>query len=751
MGRYPYQTIASTSLLGLALALPGTGVAQGRQLEEVVVTAQKRAENSQDVPVALTAIDAEMMDQLGITKTSDLVRLAPSLTVGRGENRQNSAFRLRGIGTNVFSVGIEQSVAFIIDDVATVQAGQSIANLIDIERIELLRGPQSTLFGKSASAGVVIVNTKAPSEEFEGSVELTATDDEEQRVEGSVSGPVTDTLGYRVTAYWSDYDGFIDNIASGDTVSGAETKGTRGKLRWDITEQVQADFTAYYSEDDSTCCAFVWGELDPDAKLFGVVPDPVAPGITPSDSNLEMRADNGPEDHGNNAGGVARFAINPGNDFSLLSITAYDDWQYKNDGDVDWSTVDAGGYYTQGAIHGGLYSKSDTQTEFVSQEFRLTSPEYDKYDYLIGTYYANADTTRGFVRNRGLPVLVSDWDSKNATESYAVFGQGTWRFTDKTSVIGGLRWNNEDISVDFLDNVPIPATRFKNNDSDSVVVGNIALQHFFEEDVMTYARYARGYKGQAYDISSGFNQLKADNPVQPETSNAYEIGMKSEWLDRQLQLNTTVFYTEYDDYQDQSTRIFPDGSFALTVNNVGKLTTQGVELEGVALVGEATTLTFGAAYVDATIDEFPNANCYTGQTEAQGCIDGVQDLAGADLPNSPTWKYSLVADYQHALGDLPFAGFLNASYVWQDDINFSQSQDPRTAFGSYGVVNLRIGINDKASDRYRVTAFVNNLLDENYLSGIAPLDPLFGNTVATAYIYSRESQRYYGIELKFNF
>ena len=728
-----------------------TAFASDRTLEEVVVTAQKRAENSQDVPVALTAINAEMMDQLGITQTSDLVRLAPSLTIGRGENQQNSAFRLRGIGTNVFSVGIEQSVAFIIDDVATVQAGQSIANLIDVERIELLRGPQSTLFGKSASAGVVIVNTKAPSEEFEGSIEFTATDDDEQRVEGSISGPLTDTLGYRLTAYWSDYDGFIDNIASGDTVSGSKSKGTRSKLRWDITEQIQADFTAYYTESDSTCCAFVWGELDPNARILGSVPEPVAPGITPSDSNLKMRADSGPEDHGKNGGGIARFVIDLPSEFSLTSISAYDDWKYKNDGDVDWSTIDVSSFFSGGTINGGFYSKSDTQTEFFSQEFRLTSPDYGKFDYLIGAYYANADTTRSFIRNRGLPVLVSDWDSKNTTESYALFGQGTWRFTDKTSVVGGLRWNNEEISVDFLDKAPSPEMRFKSTDNDSVVVGNIALQYFFEEDVMTYARYARGYKGQAYDISSGFNEKKAENPVKPETSNAYEVGIKSEWLDRQLQLNTTVFYTEYDDYQDQSTRIFPDGSFELTVNNVGKLTTKGVEVEGVALVGESTTLTFGAAYVDAKIDSFPGAACYPNQTESQGCIDDLQDLSGADLPNSPKWKYSLVADYQHPLGDLPFLGFLNASYVWQDSINFSQSQDPRTEFGSYGVLNLRIGINDKASDRYRLTAFVNNLLDENYLSGMVALDPLFGGALATANIYSRDSQRYYGVELKLNF
>ncbi|MEH6584321.1 MAG: TonB-dependent receptor plug domain-containing protein, partial [Halioglobus sp.] len=161
------------ALLVAAVISTAAATAQSQQLEEVLVTAQKRTESAQDIPVALTAVSSATIEAMGITQTHDLTKLAPSLTLSVASSKQNSSFSLRGVGTQVFTIGIEQSVAVIIDDVSTVQAGQSIGNLVDIERIEILRGPQSTLFGKSASAGVLSVTTKPPSEELEGSVEVT--------------------------------------------------------------------------------------------------------------------------------------------------------------------------------------------------------------------------------------------------------------------------------------------------------------------------------------------------------------------------------------------------------------------------------------------------------------------------------------------------------------------------------------------------------------------------------------------------
>ncbi|MCB1691103.1 MAG: TonB-dependent receptor, partial [Halioglobus sp.] len=390
-------------------------------------------------------------------------------------------------------------------------------------------------------------------------------------------------------------------------------------------------------------------------------------------------------------------------------------------------------------------------TDFFSQEFRLISPSYDKYDYLVGLYYADAKTDRQFVRNPGTTILTSNWDATAETESMAVFGQLNWHFTPDTTLTAGLRWNDEKISIDYINNLAATDGVARNHDSDSAAVGNLSVQHNLQEDVMVYARYAKGYKGQAYNVVTGFTQADADDPVDPETSDAYEIGIKSQFWDQRMQLNATVFYTEYQDFQAQNTVITPGGTFVNKLRNVGEVETQGVELEGVALLGENLTLTFGAAYVDSEIKSFEGAPCYEGQTVATGCVNDTQNLDGEPLPNSPEWKYNLMANYHIELDSLPFYGFVNAGYTWQDDVNFDIKQNPLTVQDSYGVAMASIGISEKTTDQYRVTLFVNNLTDENYRAGIADVRDLFGGDLALGQVLPRSAQRYYGVRLRYSF
>lgn len=739
------QLISLATLLALSSAH-----GQDRMLEEVVVTATKRAESSQAIPIAINAIGADMIEKMDIRRTEDLVRLAPSLTSTTGDNKQNSGFRLRGIGTSAFSIGVEQSVAVIVDDVATVQQGQSISDLADIERIEVLRGPQSTLFGKSASAGAINVVTKGASEEFEGSIELSATDDDETRVSASISGPISDSLGFRLSGFWNDYDGNVENLSNNSMVNSQENQGVRGKLEWLVNDGIDVTIIAHASEDESTCCALTWASFDPAGRVFGFVPGDVIEGITPSSENYKFRSDDGPVDETENSGASIRanFALG---EHTLTSITAVNTWEYSNDGDVDFSNVDVFGFFTGGALNGGFFSQSDVETDFFSQELRLVSPNHDKFEYLVGLYYADAETDRTFLRNPGLPIIPSDWVANATTETLALFGQFTWRFTEATSVTAGVRWNDEEITVDFTDNLAATDPQRTGKGSDDEVLGNLSVQHFFNEDTMIYARYAQGYKGQAYDIATGFTQIEADNPVAPETSDSISFGIKSTLFDGRLRLNATAFFAEYEDFQAQSSRIFPDGSIDLTLNNVGELETQGLELEGAALIGDNLTLTFGAALIDAEIKSFLGANCFAGQTEAQGCIDGTQDIRGGRLPNAPESKFNIGIEYEQAFDSMPFDGFLLFSYVWQDDVQFALTQHPRTIHDSYGVANLSFGINERANDRYRVTAFVNNLTDENYRSSLADLGALYGGADAFAQTFSRNSERHAGVRLKFSF
>jgi iron complex outermembrane receptor protein len=745
---------ASATVLLVLADWQSAAVAQERALEEVIVTAQKREQNLQDVPVAVTAVSAETIEALGLVETVDITRVSASLTFGGGDSKQNTGFRIRGIGTSVFSIGVEPSVAVVIDEVSQVQPGQALQNLIDVERIEVLRGPQSTLFGKNASAGLLSVVTRAPSDTAEGFGELTVTDDDEQKVSGSVSGPLADGLAYRITGYYQDYDGWAENLYTGEDINGSDGWGGRAKLAWSALQNLDLTVTAYYADEDSTCCGLAHRELDPEARLAAAVPVTESNPQTLqqlSDNNRDPEIDRLSDSDTEDKGGSLKFDWRAG-DFLLTSITGYNRWEYDNVMDVDFSPWPVTEFYSQGEVPGGIVSVSHVETEFFSQELRLTSPAGERFEYLLGLYYADADTDRDF--NRTTPAD-SSWVADAGTESYAAFGQLTWHLFERTQLTLGGRYNNEEISVDFDDQ--FIGERYSQNDSEDKWLGKLALQYFLDDDTMVFASAANGYKGQAYDIATGFNQDKADNPIASEDSDSFEIGLKSTLLDQRLQLNLVAFYTEYDDYQAQNSEVVND-QLELTVDNVGSLESKGLELDAVGLVGDNLTLNASIAWIDATIDEYPNAECYNSQTEAQGCMETspgsgifVQDLAGENLNNSPDLKFTLGARYLVPLETLPFDGFVNFSYLWQDDVIFDLKQDPGTEQDSYGLLNASIGIAESERERYRVSLFVNNLFDEDYTAVIVDLSDLYLGDTAYIQLLPRDAERYVGMRFRYAF
>src|SRR6056300_94556 len=257
------RLVGATALA--VMTLSGAASAQ-MQLEEVVVTAQKRAESAQDVPVALTAISGESIENMGLGNMSDLTQMSSSLTIQESGNRNESPVSIRGIGTFSYAIGVEPSVSVIIDDLPVATTGQAFANLADVERVEVLRGPQSTLFGKNASAGVINIVTKNPSEEFEGSVEVTGADDDYYRFAGSVSGPISDSVGFRLNAYYDDFGGNIKNVPDGSDLQATESQGMRAKVRIDASEDLVVTIAADYNELDQTFSASTFREVSPDAQ-----------------------------------------------------------------------------------------------------------------------------------------------------------------------------------------------------------------------------------------------------------------------------------------------------------------------------------------------------------------------------------------------------------------------------------------------------------------------------------------------------
>lgn len=753
-GNAPALIVLAATLLLSPVAFAQEADDEWGGLETIVVTAQKREQNLLEVPVAVSVIGAEQLETFGVADFVALARVAPSLTVNEGANTNNSTIRLRGIGTFAFSIAVEPSVSVIVDDVAVVQQAQAFNNLSDIERIEVLRGPQGTLFGKNASAGVVNIVTKAPSDELTVSVQGSVTNDDEERISANLSAPLGENFGIRLNGYYTERDGHIKNLTDDSDLNGEDAYGIRAKLRFDATENLDATFIFDHSQRDSKGTAWTYRNVPPGASLFGVVPAAAfTGGITPGRDNFNTRLDDNPTSENDQTSATFKINYDLG-DFQLTSITSYQDWEYLFEQDVDGTDFNIVGAFTMGAINGGVFQSGPFSSKQFTQELRLTSASSDTFEYLVGIYYADADSDRTFMRG---PILAANWAAESGTRSLAAFAQGTYYVTEQTSLTGGLRVNNEEIDIvfrDFGNNAS-----FSGDDDDTAVTGKLALRHYLANDVMLFGSIATGYKGQGYDVSSGFDQSRIDNLVREETSVSYELGMKGRFLDNRVQLTATAFLTDYDDFQAQSAVIDPETlAVELVLNNVGELRTQGIEVELTAEPVSGLRFDANAAYINAEVRSYPGAQCYLGQTVEAGCIpvsegstDMFQDLAGKDLANSPDFKLSLGVTYEQNLPSLPFDLLWSAGYTWQDDVNFSLAQDPRTIQDSYGIVNVSVALVESDSARYRLTAFVNNLFDQEYVVGLANVGQLFGDVSVLNQILPRNAQRFGGVRLKIEF
>jgi iron complex outermembrane receptor protein len=760
-----------TSPVASPLAPPGqqqgsnTSEAAGPQdngsLEEIVVTAQKREQSLQSVPVAVTAITADQLEARGVVAVTDVARVSPSLTITENTNATGNSINLRGIGTFSFSIGIEPSVAIVVDDVALLQQAQAFSGLNDIARLEVLRGPQGTLFGKNASAGVINIVTQGPTSTLTGSVGAVATTDDQYRIEGMISGPVAQGVGFRLNAFYDDRDGYVKNLNTGNKLNGERSYGARARVDLDPVNNLNIALTGTYTNTKTDGQVRTFRSVNPGATVFGAPVANSIVGITPSDTNYRIRLDTEPENRSKQAMFTGRATLDLGG-ANLVSITAYQDWRFRFIEDLDTlgsPTLLVPTNPASTVLPFGSAALASFHAKNFTQELRLVSSGSRRLDYLFALFYANGDTTRDL--NRG-PNAATAWNASASTETFAAFGQLTYDVTDTTHIDGGLRFNREKIGATFQ-NVTAGAVPVANNatcltqcsgrDSDNQVTYKVSVRQDLTDAVMAYASYSTGYKGQGFDISTGFNPTRAANPVRPETSNAYEIGVKSRFLDNKVQLNVTGFWTDFKDFQAQGAVTLPDGTVNPQLSNVGKLRSKGVEAELSAKPTRALRIDASAAYTDAKIRDFTNAPCFGGQTLAQGCRPAgnttLQDLSGAQLANSPKFKYNIAATYDVALPSLPFDGFVTAEFAHQSRVKLDLLGSPVSYQDSYGVVNGSIGIDGRKDGNFRVALFVNNLFDQEYATSLGYTGS--SNFQAVAQLLPRNSRRYFGIRTRVGF
>ncbi len=741
--------IASASVLMLAvLAAPAAAQATPEEgaapVEDnvIIVTAQKREQSVLDVPVAVSAIGEDTLEAAQVNDFADLTSVAPSLTITGSGNKNQNVVSLRGIGTSSFSTAVEPSVLVVVDDVALLQPGQAFGNLTDLARVEVLRGPQGTLFGKNASAGVINIATKDPTAYFTGYAQATATTDEEYRFDAMLSGPISDGVGFRLNGYYSDYEGYLTNLTNDSTLGAEETWGIRGKLNADLGA-IELGFIADYSESSGNGGIDTYRRLDQvdgngnpinqGFDLTGVRPGPENRTVTINDENVNdtdqlLLAGKADWDLG--------FA-------TLSSVSSYQSWNYYAENDQDFTSQPT------------IFQMSPYAAEQFSQELRLTSPTSGVFDYMVGLYFSEGSTDRSFERETApfLAFLRQDWESEASTTSYAAFAQLGYDITPSTLLTGGARINREEISVRFVDNRSTPATVYEGDTGETAVTWRLALQQFIGDDLMAFGSVSTGYKGQAYDISSGFDQRRADNPIESEDSINYELGLSGRYLGGTGQFQLVAFWSEYDNFQAQginNSLVIPQ--FELT--NVGKLRTRGIEFETSIQPTEGLTLFGSAAYVDSTIREFPDAECYPEQTVAEGCVfdpgigDFTQDLAGKPLNNSPDFKFNVGFDFETPVSQ-GANFFVNGNYTWQDDVNFALTTNPRTVQPADGRANLAVGVGSM-NDKWRVSLFVNNLFDQDYVTRIID-DTGRDDPFILLQQVPRNAERFGGIRLRLGF
>ncbi|PVX31540.1 TonB-dependent receptor [Sphingomonas pokkalii] len=709
----------------------------------VTTTAQKRFENIQNVPLAVQVVTPAQLEAQGVRHFQDLGKVAPSLTIRPAEHPVNSNVSLRGVGTFAFGIGVESSVAVTVDGVPLAFQARAFTDLPDVAMIEVLRGPQSTLYGKAASAGLIKIMTTQPTNDFHVKANTVVTDDKEYGGNFSVTGPINEKLGYVFSASYSNWDGNVKNLFNGKQVNGRENASARGKLKWKATPDVTFTLSGNYINGNTTVGRpFI--RMAPGALLRNVpgqTSNVTLPGVTIGETNQTISNNYDARTKYSGWGTMLRTDINIGK-LNVLGLTSYDRFQLDDYLDVDdtSATVPQGSNIQVGRFKSRLFT----------QEIRLLSPGTDAFRYALGVYYANTGFKRPF--KRGPVFSLADWYATTGSRQIAIFGQIDWEFVKNLTATVGGRAQNERVKYTFLDkNLAVPAS-WAGHASDNATTYRLGLQYQATPDVMLFGSYATGYKGQTYDLTTGFNSNRAAaGPIRPETSKDKELGIRTQFFGRRMTFNVTYFDTNYTDLQAQSIETLADGTSNFRLTNVGGLNTKGLEFETAARVTRDLTISGAATYLDATYTSFPVAQCYALQVLATGCFDGsprFQNLTGTRAVQAPEWKGSASVEYAPALTE-KLNGVLQGSWQYQSSVYYV-SRDPQTFQGAFSIFNLSAGVRDHGR-RWEANIFVNNLFDKQYYPSLVNSAGNFGNQVATQAILPRDFRRYAGIRFGVNY
>ncbi len=729
---------------------PATAAPAGTGLENIVVTARRRSEPLQKVPVAVTVLSAATLKRDNLNSVQDILAQVPSADFRTSSSNKDRTIFIRGIGTISTSPGVEPSVSTVLDDVVLLRAGQSTLDLAGLDQVEVLRGPQGTLFGKNASAGVVNITTHEPTRDFHAYADVAGfSGGGEYRLEGGVSGTLAPNLTATTSLLAGGFGGNVYNAYNGKEVNGYIHDGFRSKIEYQPSDDLKIRLELDYLKSHDTVPNGVFSSTSQTAFPSGLgtqspllQSDLAASGVVAGTGNTTI-SNNTPSTANDDNGGISLRIDKQFGGYTLTSITAYRLWHNTQHQDYDQTSVLAP-KYPQLADTGYLLFNQFTQ------EARLASPKGGFVDYQLGFFYALAVDSEQY--DRSILRLVGPGQVGNVGQAQygtdgndvALFGEANFHFTDRFRGVAGVRvvgdtldYQNGRISNSAVSLTGI-APSFHSKGGTNVISysDRFGLQYDLDPQSMAYFTYSRGYKGPAYNVF--FNQTALQtNVLKPETSNAYEIGLKSRLLHDRVQANFAGFIQDFSDYQANFASDVA-GALVTRLINAGTVSTKGVEGDLTARPVHNLDLTGLFAYTEATVDQFacpPNA--------ATSC-----NINGEPLPFAPRWKLDARARYTIPVNDRYSVG-LNTDFNWQSSTQYQLTETANTVQKAYGIWNASIGLAN-LDQNWRVTGLVRNLLDTHYASYLVNgnLNGALGGTVR--YV-PRDDSRYFGVELHKDF
>jgi iron complex outermembrane receptor protein len=699
-------------------------------LQTVTVESRRRSEDAQQVPTAMSVLGAQTLEEQRLYRLQDLQQAMPSVNVAFMHARQSS-LSIRGLGNNPASDGLEGSAGIYLDNVYLGRPGMAVFDLLDVEQIELLRGPQGTLFGKNTTAGVLNITTRRPSSTPQGSFASSMGEDGYSQNQASFSGPLNDSLSGRIAAYKTYENGYVKNQFDGHTLGGGVRQGVRGQLLFQPNDDFNVRWLADYHEEDSSAGT---------RSLFSTGPTingvnryqqrAAAVGATLVDGRrVNLDADQNVTVFQGGTSLEANWNL-PG-DFTLTSISAYRWWDFtpRNDDELNVDVMDNVGQ-----------SARDKQ---YSQEIRLASPVGEHFDYVLGAYYFRQEMSNKVFTDYG--PLADTWNGTPQgalnnvtsighgdvdTDSFATFAQGTWHLTPQVDFSLGVRGTYERKLAQVTRNAPVggvavsgAAAAARAGRLGAYDSGDLSLYSFspsalaslawhVSDQVLAYASLSHGEK------SGGVNLSVASAPVAgadslligSERANDAELGIKTTLLDQRLLLNANLFWTVVNGYQ---TNAYDDVNLTSYLTNAGTVRSRGVEVDSSWRPISGLTINLNGAFNDVRYLSYDDAPC-PAEVALRPGAPAACDLSGHAVVGASKWVFNSNASYQWSLHN-GLQPYVNGSYAWRSHAVGTVDDSRDAQLPGYGLVNLSSGVRgDWGKGQWDVSLWLKNAFDKTY-------------------------------------